>query len=73
MVLSRRKPLGDGELHYQIGYNYELEGNLEKALTYLKKSLNMFDLRNDETYVSFLKPKIERIKRQKTGQEGQVP
>jgi hypothetical protein len=61
---------GIGELHYQIGYNYELA---EKALTYFQKAQNMFDLRNDEAYVSFLRPKIERIKRQKAGQEGQVP
>jgi transcriptional regulator with XRE-family HTH domain len=59
---------GIGELHYQIGYNYELEGNSEKAFTYFQKAVNMFDLRNDEVYVSFLKSKIEGIR----GQASQV-
>jgi transcriptional regulator with XRE-family HTH domain len=59
---------GIGELHYQIGYNYELQDDLEKALTYFQKALNMFDLKNDEVYTSFIKNKIEEI----VGREGQV-
>jgi transcriptional regulator with XRE-family HTH domain len=49
---------GLGELHYQIGYNYELTGESEKALSLFKKSLLMFELRKDDTYVSFLEKKI---------------
>jgi transcriptional regulator with XRE-family HTH domain len=52
---------GIGELHYQIGYNYELQGEIEKALRYFQKALHMFELRNDEVYTSFLAPKIEEI------------
>jgi transcriptional regulator with XRE-family HTH domain len=52
---------GIGELHYQIGYNYELQGEMEKALIYFQNALNMFDLKNDEVYKSFIKKKIEAI------------
>jgi transcriptional regulator with XRE-family HTH domain len=52
---------GLGELHYQIGYNYELKNQYEEALPYFKRALQMFELRNDEPYVAFLAPKIEEI------------
>ncbi|WP_201714336.1 helix-turn-helix domain-containing protein [Rossellomorea arthrocnemi] len=52
---------GLGELHYQIGYNYELAGDLPKALPYFKHALHMFEIRKDEVYVSFLTQKIEEI------------
>jgi transcriptional regulator with XRE-family HTH domain len=52
---------GLGELHYQVGYNYEQAGDIEKALPYFKHSLHMFELRNDETYVTFLLSKIEEM------------
>jgi transcriptional regulator with XRE-family HTH domain len=50
---------GLGELHYQIGYNYELIDDYEKALPYIRHALNMFKLRNNEDYVVFLKKKID--------------
>ncbi len=53
---------GLGELHYQIGYNYELVTDYEKALPYLERSLHMFELRRDEPYILFLKQKIEEMK-----------
>lgn len=52
---------GLGELHYQVGYNYELKNDFAKALPYFQRSLHMFELRNDEPYVAFLEPKIEEI------------
>jgi transcriptional regulator with XRE-family HTH domain len=52
---------GIGELHYQIGYNFELQDELKKALPYFQKAFHMFELRNDEVYLSFLSPKIEEI------------
>jgi transcriptional regulator with XRE-family HTH domain len=52
---------GLGELHYQIGYNYELESDYDKALPYFHRALFMFELRNDETYISFLAPKIDEM------------
>lgn len=35
--LEEENLYGLGQLHYQIGYNYELEGQFEKALDYLEK------------------------------------
>ncbi|PFA66787.1 XRE family transcriptional regulator [Bacillus sp. AFS015802] len=52
---------GMGELHYQIGYNYELKNQYEEALPFFTHALHMFELRNDEPYVAFLAPKIEEI------------
>ncbi|MHA7138132.1 helix-turn-helix domain-containing protein [Rossellomorea arthrocnemi] len=52
---------GLGELHYQIGYNYELTADYERALPYFQSALHMFELRNDEKYISFLTTKIEEI------------
>ncbi|NMH70485.1 helix-turn-helix transcriptional regulator [Bacillus sp. RO3] len=52
---------GLGELHYQVGYNYELSGDNEKALPYFKHALHMFELREDEAYVAFLAPKIAEM------------
>jgi hypothetical protein len=57
------------ELHYQIGYNYELQDDLEIALVYFQKALNMFDLKNDEVYTAFIQKKIDAI----VGREGQKP
>jgi transcriptional regulator with XRE-family HTH domain len=52
---------GIGELHYQVGYNYELHDDLENALPYFQKALHMFELRNDEVNHSFLASKIKGI------------
>lgn len=52
---------GVGELHYQIGYNYELAHQYEKALSYFRRALHMFELRKDVAYISFLRPKMEEM------------
>jgi tetratricopeptide (TPR) repeat protein len=52
---------GLGELHYQIGYNYELVGDYEKALPYFKHALHMFEIREDKVYIAFLITKINEI------------
>ncbi|MDX8344171.1 helix-turn-helix domain-containing protein [Rossellomorea sp. YZS02] len=55
---------GLGELHYQIGYNFELKKEYAQALPYFRHALHMFEIRKDEPYVSFLIPKIEEIAKQ---------
>ncbi|WP_374055095.1 helix-turn-helix domain-containing protein [Rossellomorea sp. FM04394] len=52
---------GLGELHYHVGYNYELVGDYEKALPYVDKAILMFELRNDDTHLAFLKKRKEEI------------
>ncbi|MCR8850481.1 helix-turn-helix domain-containing protein [Rossellomorea sp. SC111] len=52
---------GLGELHYQIGYNFELVGEYNKALPYIDKSLHMFELRKDQRFLTFLKKRKQEI------------
>ncbi|KPL59269.1 helix-turn-helix domain-containing protein [Rossellomorea vietnamensis] len=56
---------GLGELHYQIGFNYELKNQYEEALPFFKRALQMFEFRNDEPYVAFLATKIKGISGQR--------
>ncbi|MFD2683193.1 helix-turn-helix domain-containing protein [Bacillus seohaeanensis] len=50
-----------GELHYQIGYNFELQENYREALKYMKKALIVFELQKDDKYISIIKGKIEEL------------
>jgi transcriptional regulator with XRE-family HTH domain len=50
-----------GELHYQIGYNFELQENYREALKYMKKALIVFELQSDDKYISIIKGKIEEL------------
>jgi transcriptional regulator with XRE-family HTH domain len=52
---------GLGELYYHIGYNYEQEGKIEKALPYIEKSMIIFEMRNNHSYHSYLQKKKEQI------------
>jgi transcriptional regulator with XRE-family HTH domain len=52
---------GLGELNYQIGYNYELLHDYDKALPYFNRALHMFELLKDEKYVTFIKEKVKGI------------
>ncbi|OXT16749.1 XRE family transcriptional regulator [Bacillus sp. OG2] len=49
-----------GELHYHIGYNYELQADYEKAKSYMKRSLIIFELQKDNKYISFIEGKIKQ-------------
>lgn len=49
-----------GELNYQLGYNYELLGNIEKAKLHMERALIIFELQRDENHVQFIKRKIKR-------------
>jgi len=42
------------ELHYQIGYNYELQENFFKALSHVEKALLIFEIKQDKKYYTFL-------------------
>ncbi|HYK74660.1 MAG TPA: XRE family transcriptional regulator, partial [Pseudoneobacillus sp.] len=48
-----------GELHYHIGYNYELVNNLPQAKTFMEKSLIIFELQRDQKYIQFIQSKIK--------------
>jgi transcriptional regulator with XRE-family HTH domain len=52
---------GLGELNYQIGYNYELVNETEKAILYFTRALHMFELRGNEKNVTFLNEKMSRL------------
>jgi transcriptional regulator with XRE-family HTH domain len=52
---------GLGQLHYHIGYNYELEESYDKALEYLDQSFLIFEMLRDEKYLTYLIKKKEEI------------
>ncbi|WP_433744899.1 helix-turn-helix domain-containing protein [Falsibacillus pallidus] len=51
-----------GELHYHLGYNYELEEKGLLAVKYFEKALFLFNLQKDEKYISFINEKVEKLK-----------
>lgn len=48
-----------GELHYQYGYNLELQGQFTEALRLLEKAKVIFELQQDEKYIDFITKKID--------------
>ncbi len=48
-----------GELHYQVGYNYELQQNYRRAKACMERALIIFELQKDEKYINYIKGKIE--------------
>ncbi|WP_394141239.1 helix-turn-helix domain-containing protein [Cytobacillus oceanisediminis] len=46
------------ELHYHIGYNYELLQDINQAKSFMEKSLIIFELQLDNKYTNFIKSKI---------------
>ncbi|MBW3110242.1 helix-turn-helix transcriptional regulator [Bacillus sp. MCCB 382] len=58
---------GLGELYYQIGYNYELTGDLEKALSYMQPAFHMFELKNDRVHIEFLEKKMNEMRKRSKG------
>jgi transcriptional regulator with XRE-family HTH domain len=59
--LEEENLYGLGQLHYQIGYNCELEGQFEKALDYLEKSILIFDVVQDDKHMPYLLKKKKEI------------
>ncbi|OAT81568.1 XRE family transcriptional regulator [Bacillus sp. MKU004] len=68
--LEEENLYGLGQLHYQIGYNYELEGQFEKALDYLEKSILIFEMVQDDQHMPYLVKKKEEILSKLDVQEG---
>jgi transcriptional regulator with XRE-family HTH domain len=50
-----------GEIHYQKGYNLELDNHLESARRYMEKALIVFELQQDDKYVKFIRDKIKQL------------
>lgn len=50
-----------GELHYHIGYNYELKGEIGLTRDYLNKALIVFELQKDDKYAQLLRNKINEL------------
>ena len=49
------------QLHYHIGYNFELEEKIEQALLYIEKSIMMFDMMGNDEHRTFLTNKKEQL------------
>jgi transcriptional regulator with XRE-family HTH domain len=52
-----------GELHYHMGYNYELQSNPSQAEEYMNKALTVFELQGDDKYIQFITKKISLLSR----------
>ncbi|MFL8938383.1 helix-turn-helix domain-containing protein [Rossellomorea oryzaecorticis] len=50
-----------GELHYHIGYNYELQGKTKEAQTYMQKALIVFELQGDDKFIQYIRKKIDQF------------
>ncbi|MGE6754779.1 helix-turn-helix domain-containing protein [Rossellomorea sp. NPDC071047] len=50
-----------GELHYHIGYNYELQGKVSAAEKYMQKALIVFELQGDDKFIQYIRRKIEKL------------
>ncbi|WP_163102079.1 helix-turn-helix domain-containing protein [Peribacillus alkalitolerans] len=47
-----------GELHYHLGYNYELKGKIQEAYKYMNKAKLIFELQNEKNFTSFIEKKL---------------
>ncbi|WP_201715969.1 helix-turn-helix domain-containing protein [Rossellomorea arthrocnemi] len=59
--LEEEHLFGLGELYYHTGYNYELEGEYKKALSYIDKAILIFDMYKDNRYRQYLQKKQDDI------------
>jgi len=50
-----------GQIHYQKGYNFELDSQLESAKTFMEKALIVFEIQQDDKIVEFIKDKIKQF------------
>jgi transcriptional regulator with XRE-family HTH domain len=53
-----------GELHYHLGYNYELKEDFQTASKYMKKAYLILDLQNNKRFTAFIKEKLEGWKKE---------
>lgn len=47
------------ELHYQLGYNLELQENYTEACANMKKSIFLFEMQKDDRFPAFIKKKLD--------------
>lgn len=47
-----------GELHYHLGYNYELQGKIHEAYKYMSKAKLVFELQNVQNFASYIEKKL---------------
>ncbi|PFG04646.1 helix-turn-helix domain-containing protein [Bacillus sp. es.034] len=52
---------GFAQLHYHIGYNFELEGKIEQALSYIDTSILLFESLKNHEHTAFLTKKKEEL------------
>ncbi|WP_430508164.1 helix-turn-helix domain-containing protein [Rossellomorea marisflavi] len=50
-----------GQIHYQKGYNLELDNQLESARKYMEKALIVFEIQEDYKTVDFVREKIKQF------------
>ncbi|MDR4935250.1 helix-turn-helix domain-containing protein [Rossellomorea marisflavi] len=50
-----------GQIHYQKGYNFELDNQLENAKTFMEKASIVFEIQQDDKVVEFIKDKIKQF------------
>lgn len=48
-----------GELHYHLGYNYELQNNYKQARKYMERARLIFDLQKQQRFVTFIEEKFK--------------
>ena len=47
------------ELHYHLGYNYELQNNYKQARKYMERARLIFDLQKQQRFVTFIEDKFK--------------
>jgi transcriptional regulator with XRE-family HTH domain len=52
-----------GQLHYQKGYNFELDAKFQEAIRYMEKALVIFELQQDDKYTGLIQNKIKEFSR----------
>nr|WP_309100364.1 helix-turn-helix domain-containing protein [Fredinandcohnia onubensis] len=50
------------ELHYQMGYNYELLNQIEQAVFYIENAYNIFLLLKDKKYIPYMDKQLENLR-----------
>ncbi|WP_026693131.1 helix-turn-helix domain-containing protein [Peribacillus kribbensis] len=50
-----------GELHYNIGYNYEFMGQAREAFRYYEKAVRIFTLQKQTRQIPYIREKMERL------------
>lgn len=50
-----------GELHYHIGYNYELQNQFTLAKTYMTQALEIFHLQKNDRYNDYIQGKMKKF------------